>query len=806
MRKITFLLLSLVSFFIMQSSYGQCLGDIVLLTQDEVDNFAADNFGCTTITGDLIIGPEDELQSSDITNLLGLSDLTFIGDDLIIQNNDSLINLVGLNGITYVDRFVKILSNASLENLQGLNSLTFANDVDIIENDALLTLSGLENFNLTLSFSITSNNSLISIDELSSLEELAFLFVEDNMSLESCCVILNILDLDVAFAVVYNGNAPSCNSEEGIIDYCYEQKIIAQAFYDENQNDIKDGAEQYLSANYSLSPLAIYGFTNDNYESLFYLDAFGDYTLSINDNPLWQLNSGFMDSIEIAVIDDSFSDSLFIFPLSPTIDIISQDIDITSSIIRCNQVTNFWLTYTNSGTIINDGYIQLIPDELTNFVSASPPADSVAGDTLYWFYENLYPTHSEQINLLLGMPGVDNLGDTLVFEANIETWEGFGDDKAILSAELICAYDPNDKLVLPTGVGPENYTLFEDTLAYTIRFQNTGNDTAFTVVIRDTLDANLDLASFRPISSSHTVSTSLEISSRIVTFTLDNIYLPDSFVNEPASHGFVKFEIKPNTNLVNFTPIANTAGIFFDFNPPIVTNTVSNNFTDNIPLVFFGKILLEGAYETDGMMSTDLATIIPLTQPFSNPPFNYEGIETLDNVPNNMVDWVLVEARTGTPNLAGSKGTMVVETQAGILLNTGEILNVDGTTGIRFIQLNEEEEYYFCIRHRNHLAVLSNTAVSGSEEIYYDFTENVNAAFGPEQLKSMGDGYTALFSGDANQDGIILNTDFDIWFENNALINSYGAADFNLDGINQTTDYDLWFLNKAKVGVIEIQY
>ena len=49
--------------------------------------------------------------------------------------------------------------------------------------------------------------------------------------------------------------------------------------------------------------------------------------------------------------------------------------------------------------------------------------------------------------------------------------------------------------------------------------------------------------------------------------------LPDSNVNEQASHGFFKFEIAQTAGNIDGTVINNTANIYFDFNAAIVTNT-----------------------------------------------------------------------------------------------------------------------------------------------------------------------------------------------------------------------------------------
>ncbi|QQS30908.1 MAG: T9SS type A sorting domain-containing protein [Sphingobacteriales bacterium] len=145
-----------------------------------------------------------------------------------------------------------------------------------------------------------------------------------------------------------------------------------------------------------------------------------------------------------------------------------------------------------------------------------------------------------------------------------------------------CAYDPNDKTVTPSGIGEQNYTLMDEELFYTIRFQNTGNDTAFYVRITDVLSSHLDHNSFRIINSSHDMQT-YRYSNGLVEFHFHDIMLPDSTTNEPGSHGFVMFAVKPLPSLSDNTPVNNTADIYFDQNPPIITNTTLNTLVYELP-------------------------------------------------------------------------------------------------------------------------------------------------------------------------------------------------------------------------------
>lgn len=139
--------------------------------------------------------------------------------------------------------------------------------------------------------------------------------------------------------------------------------------------------------------------------------------------------------------------------------------------------------------------------------------------------------------------------------------------------EVIGSWDPNDKSATPGGVKDEHYIEPGTPLTYRIRFQNTGTDTAFTVVVRDTLSAWLDPATLRTGASSHPYTFELS-GTGILTFTFHNIALPDSNVNEPASHGFVQFTTGQRADVPLGTVLENRAGIYFDFNPVVLTNTV----------------------------------------------------------------------------------------------------------------------------------------------------------------------------------------------------------------------------------------
>ncbi|MBU0765845.1 MAG: T9SS type A sorting domain-containing protein [Bacteroidetes bacterium] len=161
---------------------------------------------------------------------------------------------------------------------------------------------------------------------------------------------------------------------------------------------------------------------------------------------------------------------------------------------------------------------------------------------------------------------------------------------------VVASYDPNDKQVMPEGL-TEQFHFIDSTytLEYTVHFQNTGTDTAFKVVIRDTLSPYLDITTIELGTSSHDYTFEI-FEGNILQWTFDSIILPDSNVNEPESHGFVKFGIHQKSGNEIGTVIENKADIVFDYNEPVMTNTVFNtvgsidSIVVNNPITFYDNI------------------------------------------------------------------------------------------------------------------------------------------------------------------------------------------------------------------------
>jgi uncharacterized repeat protein (TIGR01451 family) len=170
---------------------------------------------------------------------------------------------------------------------------------------------------------------------------------------------------------------------------------------------------------------------------------------------------------------------------------------------------------------------------------------------------------------------VEACGDTTNW--NPDDVNDFPQDDADPVIDIYCgvvtgSYDPNDKTGYPIGQTNQKYIQPNQQLQYVIRFQNTGTDTAFTVVIRDTLDTDLNIFTVTSGVSSHQYDFRM-YGPRVLEWTFNNILLPDSTTNSDGSNGFVTFHVDQVPNLAPGTEITNDADIYFDFNDPITTNT-----------------------------------------------------------------------------------------------------------------------------------------------------------------------------------------------------------------------------------------
>lgn len=254
----------------------------------------------------------------------------------------------------------------------------------------------------------------------------------------------------------------------------------------------------------------------------------------------------------------------------------------------CGFDGTIWFCVGNGGNQVSNGSVSLTLDPLLTYVGAYPSPTSVNGNVLTWDINQLGLGEVNYYSIQILNPGFEQMGQNIINQVQLLSFDADGNtvgtDEGTYPTVLACSYDPNDKAGMPAGETDAHYIENGTNLEYLIRFQNTGNYQAFNIHVLDQMDTDLDLSTFEIISTSHYCQPTINEETREVDFFFPDIMLADSTTNEAASHGFIRYRISPNANLPELTPIENTAFIYFDFNPAVVTNTTLHTISD----LYFG--------------------------------------------------------------------------------------------------------------------------------------------------------------------------------------------------------------------------
>lgn len=354
-------------------------------------------------------------------------------------------------------------------------------------------------------------------------------------------------------------------------------QIAGKIHWDENTDCTADPDEKALKqfSVIAQSGTKKYSATSDSDGNFEMATSGGEYTLSIAQPGSYWNYCGFSNPITI----DASSDTVLLnIGAKATVICPELFVSIGSPVFRrCFDNNYLSVQYQNYGTApAVDAYVTVTLDPKLIYLSATAPLLSQSGQVYKFDIGTVDIGGSGSFAINFKVDCDATLGELLCVDSHI-----YPDTLCIPTAEakvsntfclpVVASYDPNDKTAFVDGK-PETAKILPDLgLEYLIRFQNTGNDTAFNIVIADTLGQRLDPTSVVPGASSHPYSFELR-DGNVLRFVFNNILLPDSNTNEVASHGFVKFYIKQAPGNPIGSALSNTAAIFFDFNLPVITN------------------------------------------------------------------------------------------------------------------------------------------------------------------------------------------------------------------------------------------
>ena len=279
---------------------------------------------------------------------------------------------------------------------------------------------------------------------------------------------------------------------------------------------------------------------------------------------------------------DSFSFALTL-PAFSVKDLMVQVIPLTPA--RPGFPFSFRIAYANMGTdTIQNVILKLGKGYWLNISSTNPNFTSTIADSVYWNLGTVNPFEGfKYINGSAIVSANAFIGSNIQLLASIiypqtDAMPQNNYDTALV--RVTSAYDPNDKQETHAGSITPAQVQSAKPLRYTVRLQNTGTDTAFNAVVKDTLDSFVNPSTVQMLASSHSYTMTIE-NGNIITWAFDNINLPDSNHNELLSHGFVSYIVQPNQSLIAGQQIHNTASIYFDYNLPVKTNDALTIVQDN---------------------------------------------------------------------------------------------------------------------------------------------------------------------------------------------------------------------------------
>jgi hypothetical protein len=369
--------------------------------------------------------------------------------------------------------------------------------------------------------------------------------------------------------------------------------ITGKIYYDANNNGAFDNGDLGVPNELVTFDTDGKAFTSSIGDFQIAADTSKSYVITPTlNNPLWTVNP-LSKTVKTSNNFDQLIENQY-FTVRPASQVSDLAINVEAGNARPGFSSVTTLTYYNKGTTVLNGKVTLTLDNNVVYESSDVALTQRSGNILTWSVVNLQPFESRNLMIFTKTNVSAPLNGNVVY-AYEGTLTGATDadatnSKGTATIAIRGSYDPNDITVdrreyirKATDATTPNVSL-----AYTIRFQNTGNAEAIRVEVLDTIQEKLDLTAFEMIAASHKFEVQIVPDTNkvkrtytVVKWIFDNINLLDSTAKEACSHGFVKYQIKNISTKTNYVKdsILNKAAIYFDFNAPVLTNTATTKFS-----------------------------------------------------------------------------------------------------------------------------------------------------------------------------------------------------------------------------------
>ena len=367
------------------------------------------------------------------------------------------------------------------------------------------------------------------------------------------------------------------------------------AFLDMNSNGTQDTGEQNFplgqfhyemnqngNPHHLIAPSGVYNIYDINPANSYNLS----YTINSNYTANYSVNPASYSNVNVVVGSGM---QVYNFPVRVT----NNYADVATILVPTRQprpgftYTNR-IIYTNLGTqTVASGTLSFTKDARVTITANSQTGTVTTPTGFTYNFTNLLPFEIRTINVTMQVPTIPTvaLGNLLTNSVSITPLTGDvvpANNAASISQTVIGSYDPNDKMEARGEQILHSSFTANDFLTYTIRFENTGTASAINVRVNDVLDSKLDETSIKMESASH--SYVMDRIGNNINWRFDDIELPATITNPIASNGYIQFKIKPKPGYAIGDIIPNTAAIYFDFNPPIITNTFQTRFVTVLAL------------------------------------------------------------------------------------------------------------------------------------------------------------------------------------------------------------------------------
>jgi uncharacterized repeat protein (TIGR01451 family) len=383
--------------------------------------------------------------------------------------------------------------------------------------------------------------------------------------------------------ILYDG-ATALDSVTFDYDYHYCQTLPLKIFYDNNSNCLKDSNESY-----SLLPTLLKvdsnGVTVDTISALggVYYKAHGNpgdiYHFTVVSTPGdMAVSCPSSGTVSFTISATGYYDTVKTIGLYCAFSTAAFDLAGNFTGICRRRFSTNRIYVRNSYCNPENATVTLTFSPKYNFTSSVPAPTSVAGNVVTWNLSGVASTEALPRHIWYELDHAGpflTVGDTAKSTVVITPTSGDVDttNNVIVNIDTIkISYDPNEMHVSPSG-----YILPGAQLLYTINFENTGNDTALNIYVMDTLPSGVDPGSLQMVSSSAACNVAIMSfgGHSIVKFDFPQINLLDSS-HHGLCDGMVAFKINTLASLPNNATIRNHAGIFFDDNPVVMTDTSLN--------------------------------------------------------------------------------------------------------------------------------------------------------------------------------------------------------------------------------------